>query len=663
MQTQDSIRTLARFFQTIRYLSPRQVLIRSRRIASRKWYRVVKKRAPQPTCFRIAAGESLQHGLAGLKESANLNRASRQAAKRAAAIRSLTFEFLNRKIQFKDKPGWHDQGLSHLWRYHLHYFDYCDDLLVDYFQCGNMANYEAFKALSTSWISANAFLYGDGWHPYTLSVRVVNWLNAVAGFSAPLANDPEFKARLISSLGGQLQVLSNDLEHDVRGNHLLKNLRALLIGSCALKGENVQRWHARALQLLHSEIQEQVLPDGGHFERNPGYHLAVLKDLLECALWIQRDRGKRYPWLDNGLRRMLDWLVIIALPENRLPLIKDTTRDFPQTIAEILAVGALYFDTAQYKLLDDFGAYPFLLFGKEGQARFKSWPRIKVTVGSTALRESGFFLMRDSAARDFLIFDAGKACPDYLPAHAHADMLSYELTIGGQPIVVDSGVYEYTAGRWRDFFRSTRAHNTVELGGRNQSDVWSSFRVADRARPGAVKWQDATDHVVARAGHNGYLKPPAGAAHLRTICWQKGHFWLVWDALSGDWTGTAENHIHLHPDVQLQRVDDALWRLEGGTNPLWLRAFGHDEYTVCSGRQEPLFQGWYSEKFGEKRPNTVLTLRKDAGDSEHFGYAISKSAPVTIDLHTAGANTGIMTILHEKKAFTYNLSQEAGVFG
>jgi len=136
----------------------------------------------------------------------------------------------------------------------------------------------------------------------------------------------------------------------------------------------------------------------------------------------------------------------------------------------------------------------------------------------------------------------------------------------------------------------------------------------------------------------------------------------VWDTLSGDGSRTAENHVHLHPDVQLQRVDDALWRLESGANPLWLRAFGHGGYTACSGQHEPRCQGWYSEKFGDKRPNTVLTLRKDAGDCEHFGYVISKSVPVKIDLPTAGANTRIMTILHENKAFTYNLSQETGVF-
>ena len=109
---------------------------------------------------------------------------------------------------------------------------------------------------------------------------------------------------------------------------------------------------------------------------------------------------------------------------------------------------------------------------------------------------SGYYAVNDFAREDFLIVDAGPVCPDYLPAHAHADMLNYELVIRGRRVIVDSGVYEYQAGAWRDYFRSTRAHNTVEINRENQSEVWSSFRVARRARPLNVSVKVGNNHFL-----------------------------------------------------------------------------------------------------------------------------------------------------------------------
>src|SRR5207244_10107390 len=59
------------------------------------------------------------------------------------------------------------------------------------------------------------------------------------------------------------------------------------------------------------------------------------------------------------------------------------------------------------------------LFGIEGWTRFRSWPLQSVSRGSVALKQTGHFVLRDDAEQDYLIFDAGKVCPDYLPAHAH----------------------------------------------------------------------------------------------------------------------------------------------------------------------------------------------------------------------------------------------------
>jgi len=656
----DDLHNLTRLVKTASYLSPRQVVFRARRIARQKWYRVIKKKAPFPNNVHEAGWEPLWYGLTDIKESVDVDGTEDRVAKEAAAIRSSEFNFLNHTVRFRDEPHWHSRKLSHLWRYHLHYFDYCECLLIDFGCSGNADNYTAFKYLVRSWIRSNRHQYGDGWHPYTLSVRIVNWLHALAGFKNLLADDPDFKRSLISSLGGQLQVLAGDLEYDVRGNHLVKNIRALLVGSSALDTSHSQKWLATALKVLRDEVAEQILADGGHFERNPGYHLSVLKDLLECAVWIQRNRKERYAWLDIALRRMLDWLTIITPSGGQLPLLKDTTRDYRPILEDVLAAGALYFDTSAYKPTEQFGTYPCLLFGRRGKIRYDEWERAKFGIGSAALEISGYYVMRDDTGADSLVFDAGKVCPDYLPAHAHADMLSYELTCNGQPLVVDSGVYEYTAGRWRDYFRSTRAHNTVELNGCNQSDVWGSFRVADRAYPGKTTWHELPDYNLVQASHDGYLKMSTPARHHRTIVWQKERFWLVWDRINGVGEMSAASHIHFHPSIDIHQSDESVWELKTATGPLWMVAFGHSGHSVCSGQVEPRCQGWYSEVFGKMMPNTVVTLQDTFRAVTMFGYLISKDTPATV-VHQSGSGSSVdLIISHAEEEFRYGFDYAIG---
>ena len=573
------------------------------------------------------------------------------------AVAVQRFCFFNHCVEFSAQPGWHDHSLSRLWRFHLHYFDFLNDLLIWSATGQSAAAYEAFRTLASSWIDCNQTFDGDGWHPYTLSVRLVNWLHAATAFDLQLMADEPFRQRLLSSIYGQAQVLFSDLELDVRGNHLVKNLRALLFVSLIFKGPEPQRWFQQALRLLEQELAEQILSDGGHFERSPGYHLEVLKDCLEIAIWLRRNKNTSPKWLDGVLRRMLDYLIAIMSPDGRVPLLKDTAWDSAPGPNDLLAAGALYLDESFYKRSDDFGFCPFLSFGLSGWERFKEWPTNDLPRISLALREIGHYVMRDDRNSDYLIFDAGKPCPEYLPAHAHADMLSYELTVSGQRVVVDSGVYDYCAGPWRDFFRSTRAHNTVEVGGQNQSEVWGSFRVARRARPGSVVWQQTGDYVLLQGAHDGYHRLPVPVIHRRTVVWRRDYFWLFVDELWGNDLTTMANYVHLHPALALEAVDGSSWRFRGCHFPLWITAFGHRSWSIVRGQISPLRQGWYSERFGELRPNTVLTLHLRDDLPMCCGYVVSRQN--LLKIQSVQATAGRKIILTDgKRGYTLHLARD-----
>jgi len=152
----------------------------------------------------------------------------------------------------------------------------------------------------------------------------------------------------------------------------------------------------------------------------------------------------------------------------------------------------------------------------------------------TMLKESGY---RKFENRKFeLLADVGEIGPSYQPGHAHADTLSFVLYINGKAVIVDGGTSTYHSGALRLKERGTAAHNTVTVRNKNSSEVWSSFRVARRAKVKILR----DEENILTAQHDGYRH--LGAIHQRT--WQVAEKQVViTDTLRGK---LLEGKAHLH---------------------------------------------------------------------------------------------------------------------
>ena len=257
---------------------------------------------------------------------------------------------------------------------------------------------------------------------------------------------PELNSLLRAEILSHALFLERHLETDVGGNHLLKNLVALLLAGCAFDGPYPAAWRERAAALLDAELSRQILPDGGHYERSPMYHLLVLADLL-AALWASGRRELDVSVaLADAVRRMQSVARGLVHPDGEIPLFNDSV------LGE--------------------APPPSKLVGPSTQPA----PDCLPWTGDARL----------PLDEGVLIADCGPPGPDDLPAHIHADALSFELSLGEQRVLVDGGVFDYTAGPLRQRLRGTSAHNTVEVDGQDQSEVWSAFRVGRRARVSLV---------------------------------------------------------------------------------------------------------------------------------------------------------------------------------
>jgi len=411
-----------------------------------------------------------------------------------------------------DSPGaWSDETCSRLWLYNLHYFD---DLVAR--DAEERAAWH--RAEVARWIAQNPPAEGPGWEPYPTSLRIVNWVRwRLAGEELP--------AVVRHSLAVQARYLRENLEHHLLGNHLLANAKALVFAGATFRGREAEGWLRQGLAILRRELREQVLSDGGHFERSPMYHSIVLADLLDLLNLFATYGGELPPachaaaeeWkrVAQAMRR---WLAAMCHPDGEIALFNDAAFGVAPAPAEL-----------------------------EGYARrLGLGPSPLPHAGALHLASSGYLRLELGEALAFL--DVGEIGPSYLPGHAHADSLGFELSLGGKRFLVDSGTSLYEEGPERLRQRGTAAHNTVEVDGVDSSEVWASFRVARRAAPHGLEIDESPDGFEIACGHDGYLRLPGRVYHQRRWRLEAGALHVL-DRLEGRFK-RATARYHLHPTVE-----------------------------------------------------------------------------------------------------------------
>jgi uncharacterized heparinase superfamily protein len=220
--------------------------------------------------------------------------------------------------------------------------------------------------------------------------------------------------------------------------------------------------------------------------------------------------------------------------------------------------------------------------------------------GVTHLPESGYIRLQSDGI--VALLDVASVGPDYLPGHAHADTLSFELSLFGQRVFVNSGTYCYGEGSERLRQRGTLAHNTVEIDGRDSSEVWGGFRVARRARPFGLAIEGDNGEARIRCAHNGFVRLWGKQIHWRE--WRmSGSQLCVVDRITGGFKD-AVSRLHLSPGLKATFTD--AHSAEGGSIEL---AKGHSLDWSVEGAVVSLESTTYHPEFGVAQPNTCMNIR------------------------------------------------------
>jgi uncharacterized heparinase superfamily protein len=472
------------------------------------------------------------------------------------------FCFLNESHELSFPKDWNNLQREKLWLYNLHYFDVLN-------AHGSTEQGDWHRSLMTSWIKDNPPGYGNGWEPYPLSLRIVNWIKwGLAG--------NHLEEMWVESLAVQVRYLAKRLEWHLLGNHLFANTKALVFAGIFFEGKEANGWLAKGLKILDREIDEQILADGGHFERSPMYHSIIFEDLLDLlnlfaaypdALPV---RWQSFPGrVQVAVVKMRDWLTRMTHPDGRIALFNDAAFDIAPSPTELQA-------------------YAVRLGLEEGHLHQKI---------VTQMAESGY--VRCEQGDTMLIVDVGEIGPDYLPGHAHADTLGFEMSLYGWRVFVDSGTSCYGSSVERLRQRSTGAHNTVEIDGQDSSEVWGGFRVARRARPKSIRVIEEDSQILICAAHDGYSRLPGRPLHYREWCLTTGSL-TVRDTIEGIFNKAVARY-HVHPNVTIE-VND------GGSEGYFSLPENFRLVWRINGGRAKVIASTYHPQFGTSLPNQCLEI-------------------------------------------------------
>src|SRR5690606_278101 len=231
---------------------------------------------------------------------------------------------------------------------------------------------------------------------------------------------------------------------------------------------------------------------------------------------------------------------------------------------------------------------------------------VPVVEGELLLRETGLYGYARRSDGERLLIDCGPLGPDYQPGHGHSDLLSFEWFWAGRPVVVDSGVCGYAEDSLREYVRSTRAHNTVSINGREQAEIWGTYRVGRRPIVLRAKHEYSDRMYRFEGAYSPYFD--RRVVHRRMV--ERDAATLrIRDSLRWPGSGSASSYIHFHPRFALSANNGTIRAISNDIE-LVVTIEGAQRASVVKGASDPA-QGWYCPEFGVALPAPVLVLEAD----------------------------------------------------
>lgn len=471
-------------------------------------------------------------------------------------------------------------------------------------------SHEAVAQLE-SWIDQNPPSVGINWQSsLEIAIRSISWLWTIFLLLPSQSLTDAAASRIGRSLFAQLDHIDRFPSLFSSPNtHLIGEATALFVAGTVFQGvEHAARWQRRGADWLIREMERQVTPDGVHGELSSYYHCYTVDFYLQ-ALTLSRLNGFEFPdWMWKRLDQMTAFLHHFARNDGTLPLFGDDDGG--------CALSIVARDYRSYKFEEE-------MFWLLGDSPDGTWKEACKSPSETHAfyPDAGYAIQRSGwGPQDSqVIFDCG-GLGMLNGGHGHADALSLVLSVGGTEILTDPGTFVYNgAPEWRNFFRSTRAHNTVVVDDTDQSIPDGTFKWRRKAQCRILQHHTSESFDYVEAEHDGYRDDPCSIMHRRRLLHIRPDIWLAVDDLTGPPDVPSRNshkfdfyfHFPSNARLSVQQESSSVVRVNARADSarldLLMCASAIVRGKTVDGQVDPI-QGWVSSMYGQKSPAPTLRM-------------------------------------------------------
>jgi hypothetical protein len=468
---------------------------------------------------------------------------------------------------------------------------------------------EKFYSVLDSWFKSNPPKKGINWtSSLELAIRSIAWI-----WAYHLLNiRTRFPDHLLSVFITYLFIQAEHIEHNLStyfspNTHLTGEALGLFYTGLFLRGcKASKRWIKTGKEILLKQLSRQVLPDGGYMERSIWYHRYTLEIYLHFYLLAKQNDIYLPDDVEAGIERLAEFLMYCSRPDRSFPLIGDDDggrlilldclkgndlRGLFSTLAVVFKRGDFKHFSQGYK------EETFWLLGPESK---QAYDRIEVhepLTTSRGFKDTGYFFLRSDWSEDanYMAFDCGPH-GGLNSGHAHADLLSFQIVSGKQPIIVDPGTYAYT-GEYRDYFRGSDSHSIIKIDGFYPAITCAPFHWKLTPEHELIEWisDNKYDYV------SGCMKGDGNCKHVREVFFIKPDIFFIINTLKGNDKHEVEIRFPLYG--REWKIVDKKCILNSAQKSCSIECVGAEEL------DPQLVDSWISLCYGHKMPSYTLLFK------------------------------------------------------
>lgn len=487
-----------------------------------------------------------------------------------------------------------------------------------------------------SWLRQNPFGTGMNWRsPLELGIRLINWVWAIDLTRDAGLFEGDFRDRVLHSVYLHCWENMRKLSRaSSANNHLIGEAAGVFIATAYFQElPEAANWRSSSREVLLREIELQSYADGCTREHALGYEFFVLQFYLFCGIVARKINEDFPPAYWSRIELMLEFLGRLSEGGLPPPLFGDCDDGYvlnlggsQHDLASLMSIGAILFNRPDFRTWA--GSYresACWLLGNASREKFHAIASLPATVNleSRAFTDSGYYLLQaghsDSPDRISVFFDCAELGYGPIAAHGHADALSFTLRAFGMDIFVDPGTYDYfTYPAWRNYFRSTRAHNCLVVDDKDQSEMLGPFMWGSRAQARCTRWEPRPDGGLVSGEHDGYRGLPDPAIHTRTLELDGTSKGLsIQDEIKSHGSHAITIYFHLAENCSSRVLQKNQLEISVAGHHVMLELDPRLQVETLSGSDAPI-AGWVSRGYHRKAPATTIVARAACNGNSTF---------------------------------------------